>query len=77
VISRVFVFLSLQLGFVVQNISIMFKNEVIIVGSVGGVGEVATCDVNMNPASSLSNVENVHLQCGSNLLENDDVNLQL
>jgi hypothetical protein len=44
---------------------------------VGEVGEVATCDVNLNPTSSLSNVENVHLQCGSNLLENDDVNLQL
>jgi hypothetical protein len=70
----VFVFLSLQLGFVTQNIFIIFKNEVIIVGSVGGVGEVATCDVNMNPTSSLSNV---HLQCGSNLLEIDDVNLQL
>jgi hypothetical protein len=55
----------------------MFKNEVIIVGSVGGVDEVATCDVNMNLASSLSNVENVHLQCGNNLLEIDDVNLQL
>lgn len=55
----------------------MFKNEVIIVGSVGGVGEVTTCDVNINLANSLSNVENVHLQCGKNLLENDDVNLQL
>ncbi len=70
-------FLSLQLGFVAQNISIMFKNEVIIVGSVGGVGEVTTCDVNTNLANILSNVENVHLQCGNNLLENDDVNLQL
>jgi hypothetical protein len=73
----VFVFLSLQLGFVAQNISIMFKNEVIIVGSVGGVGEVITCDVNMNLASSLLNVENVHSQCCNNLLENDVVNLQL
>lgn len=55
----------------------MFLNEVIIVGSVGGVGEVTTCDVNMNLASTLSNVENVHLQCDNNLLENDDLNLQL
>jgi hypothetical protein len=49
----------------------MFKNKVIVVG---GVGEVA-CGVNMNPIISLLDVENVHVQCRSNLSKNDDVQL--
>ncbi len=44
------------------------------VENVGGVGG-ATCGLNMNPISSLLNVENVHVQCGSNLSKNDDVQL--
>jgi hypothetical protein len=47
---------------------------VIDVENVGGVGG-ATCGLNMNPISSLLNVENVHVQCGSNLSKNDDVQL--
>jgi hypothetical protein len=49
-----------------QDIFAMFKNEVIVVENVGGVGEVA-CGVNMNPINSLLDVENVRVQCGSNL----------
>ncbi len=55
-----FVFSSLQLRFVAQGIPIMSKNEMIVVDNVGGMGEIAY-DVNMNLASNLSNVENVHL----------------
>jgi hypothetical protein len=40
----------------------MFENEMIIIENVGGMGE-ATCDLNMNPTNSLSNVEFVHLNC--------------
>jgi hypothetical protein len=40
----------------------MFENEIIIIESVGKVGE-ATCDLNLNPINSLSNVEFVHLKC--------------
>jgi hypothetical protein len=31
--------------------------------------------VNMNPINSLLDVENVHVQCSSNLWKNDDVQL--
>ncbi len=72
--SCVFMALSLQLKLIAQDIFAMFKNKVIVVENVGGVGE-ATCGVNMNPISSLLNVENVHVQCGSNLSKNDDVQL--
>ncbi len=58
-ISCVFVSSSLQLRFVAQGISIMSKNEMIVVDNVIGIGEVAY-DVNMNLASSSLNVENVH-----------------
>lgn len=48
----------------------------IVVENVGRVDEVA-CGVNMNPINSLLDVENVHVQCGSNLSKNDDVELVL
>jgi hypothetical protein len=50
------------------------QKAVIVIENVGGVGEVA-CGVNMNPISSLLDVENVHVQCGSNSSKNDDVQL--
>jgi hypothetical protein len=55
-------FSSPHLGFFVQGTSTMFENEMIIIENVGGMGE-ATCDLNMNPTNSLSNVEFVHLNC--------------
>jgi hypothetical protein len=53
----------------------MSKNEMIVDDNVGGMGEIAY-DVNMNLVSNLSNVENVHLQCGNNLSKDDDVQLK-
>jgi len=53
---------SPHLGFFVQGTSTMFENEMIIIESVGGVGETM-CDLNMNLTNSLSYVEFVHLKC--------------
>jgi hypothetical protein len=53
---------SFHLGFSIQGTFTMFENEMIIIESVGGVGET-TCDLNMNLVNSLSNVEFVHLKC--------------
>jgi hypothetical protein len=36
------------------------------------MGDVV-CDLNMNLSNNLSDVEFVHLKCGNNMLENDDV----
>jgi len=47
----------------------MLENEMIIVENVNGMGDI-TCDLNMNPISSLPNVEFIHLKCKNNLLEN-------
>jgi hypothetical protein len=47
-------------------------DEVVILESVGGV-DVDIRELNENPTINLLDVEDVHLQCDNNLVENDEL----
>lgn len=57
---------SFHLGIFVQSTFTMFENEMIIIESVGGVGET-TWDLTMNLTNSVSNVEFVQIMMIFNL----------
>jgi hypothetical protein len=53
----------------------MAKEDIVLVlENIGGVDEDIYM-LNKNPTTNLSNVENVHLQCDNNLVENDELHL--
>jgi hypothetical protein len=53
----------------------MAKEDIVLVlENIGGVDEDIYM-LNENPTTNLSNVENVHLQCDNNLVENDELHL--
>jgi hypothetical protein len=49
-------------------------NEVMVLESVGGVGE-NNHKLNWNPITNLLNVESVYLQCDNNLVKNNELHL--
>jgi hypothetical protein len=56
------------------KISMAKEDIVLVLENIGGVDEDIYM-LNENPTTNLSNVENVHLQCDNNLVENDELHL--
>jgi hypothetical protein len=49
------------------------ENEIVVVEIVGD--DKYICDTKMNLATSLSNVESIHLECDTNLAKNDQLTI--
>jgi len=56
------------------KISMAKEDIMLVLENIGGVDEDIYM-LNENPTTNLSNVENIHLQCDNDLVENDELHL--